>query len=299
MTGRQIPPLNALRAFEAAARHESMGAAASELFVTHGAVSRQVRVLETWLGIALFERRGRRIALTLAGRQYRAEIEAALDRVHVATANLRARGGGGEILVSSPPTLTMHWLLPRLSHFQVMNPGISVRFHNSSAQTERAEEPHRYDLTIARQLNAYAAEGARRVLRETCTPVCSPALAAPDALRSPADLQNHVWLSSELREKSWKEWLACAGKPRLKPRQSLHFPQFYVALQAAIDGLGVAIGPLPLIEKEIRSGRLVTPFPRVVSRAYSYFAITPAHRSGDANVARLTDWLLKEGRTSS
>lgn len=298
MTGRQIPPLNALRAFEAAARHENMGEAASELFVTHGAISRQVRALEAWLGMALFERRGRRIALTQAGRQYHAEIEAALDRMHVATTHVRARSGG-EILVSSPPTLTMHWLLPRLSLFQVAHPGISVRLHNSSEQIQKAEEPHRYDLTISRQPNDYAANGARRILRESCTPVCSPALIAHNALRSPADLQKHVWLSSELREKSWKEWLAATGQPRLKSQKSLHFPQFYVALQAAMDGLGVAIGPFPLIAREILSGRLVTPFPRIVSRNYSYFAITPEHRTGDANVARLTEWLLKEGRATA
>lgn len=292
MTRRQTPPLNALRAFDSAARHENFSAAAGELFVTHGAISRQVRALETWLGVDLFQRHGRRITLTPAGREYRAEIEAALDRIDLATARVRG-AGGRELVVSSPPTLTMHWLVPRVSVFQVLYPGVYVRFVN--ANNPVAKNPERHDLAIVREPNAYAAAGARRFLAERCTPVCSPALLKRNPIRRATDLRHHVWLSSELRVNAWKEWLAVARQPGLKPQKNLHFPQLYVALQAAIDGLGVAIGPLPLIEREIQSGRLVMPLPRVASRAYSYFAVTPPETRGDAPVARLADWLVREG----
>ena len=234
---RRLPPLNSLRAFEAAARLWSFSQAAVELHVTHGAISRQVQLLEEWLGTAMFRRLNRRVVLTDAGRVYLSEIGAALDRIALATARQVEHG---LLQVSASATLTLRWLIPRLSSFQLANPAIEVRLTTASDPVSTLDQA--YDVVIRRGANEVAGYIATLFLSEYRIPVCSPKLLARMPLARPEDLRGHTLLYPASRPTVWAEWLNGAGVPELEPERSLILEHNYQTLQAALDGLGVAVG---------------------------------------------------------
>jgi LysR family transcriptional regulator, glycine cleavage system transcriptional activator len=246
---RRLPPLNAVRAFEAAARHASFTRAAEELRVTHGAVSPQVQLLEAWLGVPLFERLNRRVVLTEAGGAYAAEIGAALDRIALATARQAERGRPRLLHVNALATFTLRWLIPRLSGFQVAHPAIEVRLTTSNVPLAQVAEP--FDVAIRGGPDSRPGHIARPFLSERRIPVCSPALLQRLPLEEPEQLRQHTLLHAATLPQVWPQWLRVAGVPDLQPQASVTLEHFYLTLQAALDGLGVAMGPERLIADDV------------------------------------------------
>ncbi len=290
---RKIPPLNALKAFEAAARLGSFTAAAAALFVTHGAISRQIQQLEAWLELPLFERHGRRVRLTPAGQSYLPAIQSALDNIAEATEKLSARSQSRRLNINVTPTLAMHWLLPRLTRFQLRYPGVELRLATSDASINNQNAD--FDIAIRRGKDHWHGFVSRAFLTEREIPVCSPALLARLPLEKPEDLRRHTLLHSETRPVAWERWLAAAGVPALQSAADQHFDHYYLALQAAVDGLGVTLGPLPVIENELASGKLVAPFAGPVVPVKGYSWAVPQRLAGDELAMAFCDWLEEEG----
>ena len=286
---RRLPPLNAVKAFEAAGRHESFTRAAAELRVTHGAVSRHVQALEAWLGAPLFERHNRRVVLTEAGRGYLAEIGAALDRVALASARQIERGRARVLRVNALATFTLRWLIPRLSAFQRANPAIEVRLTTSNVPLAHLVEP--FDVAIRGGPDAYPGLVASGFLPERRIPVCSSALLQRLPLQAPADLARHTLLHAATLPEVWPHWLQAAGVPNLRPQRSVTLEHFYLTLQAALDGLGVAMGPERLIADDVAAGRLTLPFAGPALPARSYHTYVPEARADDPAVRAFCDWL--------
>ena len=293
---RKLPPLNAVRAFEAAARHESFTRAAAELHVTHGAVSRQVALLEGWLGQALFDRARSQVTLTAAGRRYLADMTPALDRIAVASTQLQAtrpRGAATELLVSAPPTFTMRWLIPRMSGFQRQQPEVEIRLTTSIAPVDFAQ--HGYHVAIRGASGPLAGCRSLPFMTETIVPVCHVDL-LERGLKKPADLARHTLIDYETTPYPWADWLKAARVPHLVPAGCQTFEQMYFALQAAAEGLGVVLVPLFLVADDIIGGRLCAPFGLRAARQRRYYANCAPHAAPAALVARFGDWLVQEGR---
>lgn len=286
---RRLPPLNALRAFEAAGRHASVTRAADELRVTHGAVSRQVRALEAWLGLALFERHNRRVVLTEAGAGYLAEIGAALDRIALATERQTERGRPRLLRVNALATFTLRWLIPRLSGFQVAHPHVEVRLTTSNLPLASVAEP--FDVAIRAGPDARPGHVGQPFLSERRIPVCSPALLARLPLGEPEALRRHTLLHAATLPQVWPQWLRAAGVPALEPLASVTLEHFYLALQAALDGLGVAIGPERLVADDVAAGRLTLPFAGPFLPARAYHTFVPEARADDPAVRAFRGWL--------
>jgi LysR family transcriptional regulator, glycine cleavage system transcriptional activator len=281
--------LNSLRAFEAAARLGSVSLAAEELYVTHGAVSRHIQQLEAWMECVLFERHNRRVVLTEAGSHYLAEISASFDRIAAATAQQMQRGGQRALRVSAPATFSLRWLVPKLSSFQLANPNIEVRISTSNEPIEKLRET--VDLIIRggpQRVDGYVAE---EFLSEARLPVCAPALLKSRKLRKPQDLEHFTLLHTATYPRMWPDWLAAAGVSNLKPKSSLTLAHFYLTLQGALDGLGVAMGPIALVADDIEEGRLVLPFDKPTLDPWRYFTYVAAARANDAAVRAFKDWL--------
>jgi LysR family glycine cleavage system transcriptional activator len=288
----RLPPLNALRAFEAAARLGSFSAAAEILHVTHGAVSRQIRTLEEWLAMPLFERRGRRVLLTEAGREYYHAVQSAFHTIAGATRRVTEAGTKRRITIDALPTFTMHWLLPRLTRFQQRHPTVELNLITS----ERAPgiNAGSFDIAIRRSPQDVPGCQTRDFLVEQEIPVCSPALLKRIPLKTARDLRHHTLLSSAGRPQSWSRWLNAAGMADLEIHRRQQFDHFYLTLQAAVDGIGVALGPRPVIDGELAAGRLITPLPGPVVRARAYCWILSDAKAGDPLLRTFCDWLEQE-----
>jgi LysR family transcriptional regulator, glycine cleavage system transcriptional activator len=286
---RHLPPLNSLKAFEAAARLGSFNQAAAELHVTHGAISRHVQLLEEWLGTAMFRRLNRRVVLTEAGRSYLAEVGAALDRIALATSHHVTRGRTRLLRVSATATLTLRWLIPRLSSFQINNPTIEVRVKTSNDPVDVLDEP--FDVIIRRGSEEVAGYNLVWLLPAYQIPVCSPRLLLRIPLRRLRDLEKHTLLRPMSRPTVWSDWLKAAGVPDLKPRQSIVLEHNYQTLQAALDGLGVANGSSALIADDVVAGRLVMPFSGPKLPIGGYCAYVPKPKMNDPSVKAFCDWL--------
>lgn len=286
---RRLPPLNALKAFEAAGRHESFTRAADELSVTHGAVSRHVQALEAWLGLPLFERHNRRVVLTEAGRSYLAEIGAALDRVALATARQMERGRARVLHVNALATFTLRWLIPRLSAFQRANPAVEIRLTTSNVPLAHIIEP--FDVAIRGGPDRWPGYVGQPFLTERRMPVCSPTLQRRLPLREPAQLAQCTLLHSATLPDVWRQWLQAAGVPDLEPQASVTLEHFYLTLQAALDGMGVAMGPERLVADDVAAGRLTFPFAGPALPARSYHAYVPEAHAEQPAVRAFCDWL--------
>jgi LysR family transcriptional regulator, glycine cleavage system transcriptional activator len=297
MARRPLPPLNAVRAFEAAARRGSFKEAAAELGVTHGAVSRQVRLLEEWLGApALFRRSNRGVALTPAGAALLAEFGPALDRVSLAAGEHRRRQGGASptvLRVNALATFSLRWLLPRLSLFRAENPGVEVRLTTANEAVDALAED--YDVVIRGGPDSYHGFSARLLLPERRVPVCSPSLVERLPIGAVSDLERHTLLHVTSMPRLWRDWLALAGHEALRPAGSLTLDHFYLSVQAAVDGLGVALGPTALVRDDLAAGWLVSPFPGLSLPARGYFAYLPRHSSAGAAAVAFCDWIERLG----
>ncbi|MDN3577531.1 transcriptional regulator GcvA [Chitinimonas viridis] len=290
-----LPPLNALRSFESAARLESFSAAANELFVTHGAVSKQIKQLEEWLGVKLFERVGGRVKLSEVGWRYLVQVQDGLDIIANATAQLMQPNRQRRLVINSTPTMAMHWLLPQLTDFQRQHPDVELRLMTSDRDISRLDVP--FDLAIRRGPGDWPGYISKPFLDEWEIPLCNPALLERHPIREPADLMHHTLLHADTRPTAWQRWLTLAGVPDLKPAASQQFDHFYLALQAAMDGLGVTLGPLPMMQAEIEAGTLIAPLRGPIVPVRGYCWIAPRAMMNDPAITAFCQWL--EGRAAT
>lgn len=286
---QSLPPLNALRAFESAARLESFSAAANELFVTHGAVSKQIKQLEEWLNVKLFERAGGRVKLTDAGWRYLVQVQDGLDLISSATAQLLQPDRQRRLVINSTPTLALHWLLPRLAGFRAQYPDIDLRIMTSDRDISRVDTP--FDLAIRRGPGDWPGHVAKPFLEEREVLLCSPELLRRIALDKPADLARHTLLYADTRPTAWQRWLTLAGVPDLKPAATLQFDHFHFTLQAAMNGLGVTLGPLPMMQGELDRGELVVALPAPVVPVRDYYWVVPRLMMDDPAIGAFCQWL--------
>ena len=286
---RALLPLNALRAFEAAARHKSFVAAADELSVTPAAISHQVKGLEERLGVALFRRLPRGLVLTEDAEALLPDLRDAFDRMAAALHKLEQRSGTKVLTVSLVTTFALAWLVPRLHRFQAAHPDIEVRM----TTTQRSVDFERESVDCAIRFAGQPAEDlhATKLFADVLTPLTSPKYAA--MLKTPDDLRKAPLIDTHF-EPEWPIWLRAMGLDDFKPRRVLAFDSTKIAVEAALEGGGVAIGPPDLFVEDLREGRLVQPFPDVVASGKAWWFVCPAHMAERPKIVAFRTWLLDE-----
>lgn len=290
---RRLPPLNALRAFEAAARCGNFTRAAQELCVTQGAVSRHIATLEGWLQVALFERGRHGISLTPAGQNYFGTVRAALDQIEYGTRQLQASPDERRLRIKLPPTFAIRWLVPRLARFHALHPRIDVQITTSHERADFTRED--VDVSIHSEPVAPTGPGFCRLFGETLVPVCAPGLLERGPpLREPGELAQHVLLCSMNRPKDWPAWLAAAGAPQIDGNGGLRFENAALAYQAAADQLGVMVALDAFVRDDLASGRLVAPFALKVPTAGAYYLAWRDQEPRPERVHAFEDWIVKE-----
>lgn len=288
----RLPPMNTLRAFEAAARHLSFTEAAAELHVTQAAISHQIRTLETALGVRLFRRLNRAIRLTEEGQEFVSEVRKALSHLSTAVEKLAAPDAGGPLTVSVLPSFASKWLVPRLGRFRERHPEIDVRISPSIELSDFQRDD--VDLAVRYGKGRYEGLDSARMMTEDIFPVCSPALlSGSNALRRPADLQHHTLLHDDAHV-DWAMWLLVAGVTDVNPRQGPYFTDSAMVIQAAVAGQGVALARGALAADDIAAGRLVRPFDIVIPTDYAYYVVCPKATAHHPKIAAFREWLLEE-----
>ncbi|MEE8533201.1 MAG: transcriptional regulator GcvA [Alphaproteobacteria bacterium] len=289
---RRLPPLNALRAFEAAARHLSFTHAAEELNVTQAAISHQVKALEERLGVQLFRRLNRALLLTDAGQAYLPPVRDAFDRLDEATERLFSHDSRGALTVSVLPSVAAKWLVPRLGRFRESHPDIDVRIDANMHLTDFSRE----DVDVALRYGGGKWPGLRadRLMTEDFFPVCSPALLeGPVPLRTPEDLRHHTLLHDDNRT-DWTVWFLAAGIEGGDPTRGPGFTDSSLVLQAAAEGQGVALGRSALAAVDLAAGRLVKPFDISLPATFAYYLVCPETTAERPKVVAFREWLFGE-----
>lgn len=292
---RRLPPLNALRAFEAAARCGNFTRAAQELFVTQGAVSRHIATLEDWLKVKLFERGRHGIVLTAPGQAYFTSVRAALDEIEHGTRQLQRSPDERRLRIKLPPTFAIRWLMPRLARFHALHPEIDVQITTSHQRADFEREE--VDVSIHSERTPPEGPGYRRLFGETLVPVCAPGLLERGPpLNRADDLAHHVLLCSMNRPNDWPAWLAAAGAHGVDGNSGLKFENAALAYQAAADQLGVIVALLPFVRDDLAAGRLVAPLPLHVHTAGAYYLAYPTRASVPKRVSDFEEWIVAEAR---
>ncbi len=293
---RRLPPLNALRAFEAAARHLSFTKAAEELFVTQAAISHQVKALEAALDLQLFRRLNRRLMLTDAGQLYLPALTEAFDAIDTASARLRADENAGRLVVSVANSLAAKWLLPRLPRFRERHPEIEVEISAADRLVDFGRD--NVDMAIRYGLGRYPGLRVDPLMVDTNFPVCSPGLlAGPVPLREPGDLRHHSLLHdnvSTFDAPDWSKWLAAVGVTGVRADRGQRYSHSSLVIQAAIDGQGVALGRSTLVGLDLEAGRLVQPFGPALPSSYACFVVSPPATAERPKIKAFREWLLDE-----
>jgi LysR family glycine cleavage system transcriptional activator len=296
MTARSRLPLNALRVFDAAARHGRFDAAASELSITPGAVSRQIKALEAELGLRLFDRFNRAVRLTEAGSRLAGGVGAGLSTIEEAVERIRRRGDG-PLVVSVLHSLAARWLVPRLHSFHERYPAADILISASDRAVDLVREA---DLAIRYGPGPYPGLDARRLARSVMFPVCSPRLLEADPpLKAPADLARAVLLQETnllAGEPDWVDWLAAAGVAGVDAAKGPRFSNTYLTLEAAMSGRGVAFVHGILALDDLTAGRLVRPFSQSVASPFDYWTVCLPERANDPTLRRFRDWLDAQAR---
>jgi LysR family glycine cleavage system transcriptional activator len=288
----RLPSLNALRAFEAAARHESFTKAAADLNVTQGAVSHQVKALEADLGLKLFLRESKSLILTDPGRAYLVVVRDAFDRLAAGTEHLLQRENAGVLTVSMSPNFAAKWLIHRLGDFVARHPGIELRVSASMHHVDFTRED--VDLAIRHGEGEWPNLHVTRLCTEALFPVCSPRLMqGRKPLRKPADLQHFTLLHSRERN-DWAAWLKAAGVERLDASRGIVFNQMSMAMDAATNGQGVALARTALATWDLSAGRLVRPFGPMLRVPYAYYIVCPKATADRHKVATFRNWLISQ-----
>ena len=288
---RRLPSLNALRAFEAAARHLSFTRAADELNVTQAAISHQVKSLEEQIGLPLFQRRNRNLILTDAGQSLLPDLSDAFDRMDTALIKVKRRDEAGMLMVATMDSLAATWLMPRLTRFRVDHPDLDIRL----ATSDKTADYDREGIDIGIRYGAGKWPGMRAVelMREEVFPICSPELAARGkGLRVPGDLRHHTLIHDDMIE-DWKMWLQVAGVADIDPTRGPGYTHSNLVMQAAMNGEGVALGRGILVADALMSGLLVKPFDLALTARYRYYLVTTEASADRPKVRIFHDWLMR------
>jgi DNA-binding transcriptional LysR family regulator len=299
---RTLPPLDFLRGFEAAARHLSFTRAAAELFLTQSAVSRQIQALEDFIGVPLFERRHKALALTEAGRSYLRTVGPVLEQLRDATRRLREARTGHVLTVTTTVSFASLWLVPRLARFRKLHPHADVRI-NATAETIDLEREG-IDLAIRDCAVSRAPAGSVHLVGEHLAAMCAPqylkeSRAARRPLAKPADLRHHTLLylhdpTGRWPWLAWRTWLEAMGVEDLEPAGSIGFDQYDQLMQAAVYGQGVALGRLSISGDLIRARRLAALFARKQQLARAFYAVFAREASERPEARQFVDWLREE-----
>ncbi len=293
---RRLPSLNALKAFEASARQESFTQAANELCVTQGAVSQQVKALESELGVRLFRRERQRLIITEAGRTYLEVVRDAFDRLAAGTERLLQREQSGTLTITTSPNFAAKWLVHRLGRFSETHPGIDLRVSASVQHIDFARED--IDLAIRHGDGQWPGMHVIRLCTEELFPVCSPKLLkGRGALRLLRDVKHHTLLHTN-DTNNWENWLARVdarvGVGGVDAKRGIIFNQASMAIDAAVDGQGIALARTALASGDLISGRLVRPFRQAFDAPYAFWIVCPKSTAALPKISAFRDWLLKE-----
>ncbi|WP_116137112.1 transcriptional regulator GcvA [Trinickia diaoshuihuensis] len=292
MNLRQLPALNALRVFEAAARHESFSRAAEELFVTHGAVSHQIRALEDELGTALFMREGKRVRLTDAGCRYAKDVRTALISLADATREVREGQRARRLVVSSVSSFSARWITPRIGRFIERHPEIDLELLSTNVLTDFTRDD--VDVGIRFGTGPYVDLHAEALLDEVSFPVCAPTFNGGALPKTPAELAASPRLL-RADDRMWRHWFEAAGLAGVQePRRGVLYQDSSNLLQAALDGQGIAIVRRSIAAHELATGRLVRLFAIEAPSAASYWFVCPPPLLASVRVQAFRTWLMEE-----
>jgi LysR family transcriptional regulator, glycine cleavage system transcriptional activator len=290
---RRLPYLNGIKAFEAAARNGSFAAAAGELNVSPAAVSRMVHLLEERLGVALFERKANRLALTPTGHAYQAGLTTIFDALANLTSQVTAQAGERVLTIGVGPTFAIRWLIPRLADFRKVEPDIEVRFTTGGVAAPFAD-----DWTCGITLGDGDWPGliAERMFAADLLPVCAPRIAA--RIKRVNDLSGPTLLRVSHSTEDWPLWLKAAEAGRIAAKGP-EFEYYGQAIQAAADGVGVAMGIRPYIDDDLAAGRLVAPFELTVPKGKQWYLVYRDFRKDQRDFVAFRKWLLKASHKSA
>lgn len=284
-----LPPLNALRAFEAAARLQSMTLASKELHVTHGAISKQIKILEDYLGFALFVRLHKRVGLTDEAKRYLPHVQAALQTLSSATGDLRRQSAVPQSLaINVLPSLTINWLIPRMEQFKSRHPHLYVDLSIGDFAVDFSQG--RYDIAIRSSTVIPKGVNYIKLMDEDLCLVCAPSLAPK--LQCIEDINSVTLLKHTTRPELWEYWAEKVGL-KLTQEQTFGVEHFYMLSQAAASGMGAALIPRFFIEDQLANGSLVIPFDANFISPYAYYLLTPKSPSMPLKVQAFVDWLLE------
>jgi LysR family glycine cleavage system transcriptional activator len=296
MTHIPLPSVDALVAFESAARHQSFTRAAAELNLTQGAISRQIRVLEDRLGSSLFQRVRQRVILTDAGRAYLLEVRRILDGLESATLRLMTVGESKNVLnLAVLPAVTTHWLLPRLPDFFNKHPSISVNCAIRLSPFDFATDP--FDAAFHYGAPIWAGAVVHHLMDEELVPVCSPAYKASRRIRRPEDLARIPLLHLTTRPAAWADWFTKANIPAANAFQGSMFENFAMISTAAVSGLGAALVPSYFVEEELKLGTLVAVASAQRSKS-AYYLVIPETKVGTPHVESFVRWIAEESKNT-
>ncbi len=289
---RRLPPLNAVRAFEAAARRGNFNHAAEELNVTPSAISHQVRSLEEFFGTKLFKRSGRTVQLTTKSRDFLRSVTQALDQVSAASQRMMRRPEGNLLNISVSHTFATGWLVPRISEFQVDHPELELRMTTGMAFADFLNSD--IDLSISYSRGDFPEDlSSLHLMTEHCVPVCSPEyMQEHGPLATPADIRNCTLLHVLPRLGQWRNWTQVAGVEDIDAERGPKFATTPLSLEAARSGVGVAISNLEFVEDQLRHGSLVAPFQVEVPSESGYYLVYPSEHADEPKIEAFRDWLL-------
>lgn len=296
---KELPPLNTLRAFEAAARYESFNRAAQTLHITPSAVSHQIRQLEEDLGSELFERLPRRVRLNAIGRRFLVPVREALGQLASAAEQIRQPEESNLLTLSCTPSFLVGWLVPRLSDFHHAYPDLEVRLDTSPQLVDLHASDVDACVRYAPSAQEFPDLEAHWLFGEELVPICSPAMVGEGGiLQTPEDLKRVTLMHSFHRAGQWRNWLRAAGIEGVDTEQGPRFSTDSIAVEAAASGLGVALASRIVVAKQLAEGRVVIPFDVGFCHDYGYFLVYPPAAAGERRIAAFRDWILQEvGRT--
>ena len=294
---RRLPPLNALRAFEAAARHLNFSRAADELSVTPGAVSQQIQNLEDYVGAALFKRTPKGLLLTDAAQTALPALREAFDRLAEAASLLTAAVDGRRLTLTAPPSFAAKWLVPRLGAFEQAHPQVDIWLSAAIELVDLAAGE--VDIAIRYGAGRYPGLEVKRLFSETVIPVASPELLAAQPLTTPADLANHILLhdgSPDLDDScpDWSMWLAARGLKTIDGMRGPRFNQSSLVIEAAVNGRGVALAKRTLAQADLEAGRLVAPLQIATAVDFAYYLVHPKAKGRLPQVKAFVSWIEAE-----
>lgn len=306
---QQLPPLNALRAFEAVARHQSFTKAAEELFVTRAAISHQIKHLEEFLGVELVERHNRSITLTKAGEEALPKLREGFNTLADAVHIMRSQKGNESLSVWMAPSFTSKWLVPRLHTFSQQHPDIDMRISGEAKLVDATEQhgaldelfrAHEIDVMIRFGQGHYPSCLVEKLFSVEAVPLCKPSLLTDSEhpLREPSDLRFHTLLHDDtpyIGRPSWERWLELAKVEGVDFKRGLHFNHVSLAMEAALDGQGVLLSMDALARHDIEAGRLCIPFPLSMPLEHAYHVVRPKSATTNQRAASaFIAWVLAE-----